>query len=368
MKLFYRSMSQVFFGVVLPLLFSQAVLAQGCILTRNMSPVLGAQISPYLQKGESQLSANYRQFTADTQYQGTELSQPVSRLGTQVISKMRYMELSGVYALTQQWNLEVGIPYVLKASSNRALPSSAAGSPRYTQSTSGLGDLTVGARHWFMDCAANPDRNFALGLGVKAPTGEKNSTDLFPNAAGQDFRERGVDQSILLGDGGWGFNLNAIGFMQFGDYMVFANGVYLFNPSGQNDVLSPPSMLNPAGPTAVDQRFRYNSISDSYLVRVGVGRGIPFVPGLAFSVAGRIEGVPVTDVLGDTEGFRRPGYYVTIEPGVNFSLGRAIYNLSVPIRVDQNVKKDSYGIKRDSTFADRMWLMSVAYRFGGAEQ
>ncbi|HLD64118.1 MAG TPA: hypothetical protein VI913_04470, partial [Candidatus Peribacteraceae bacterium] len=64
-----------------------------------MSPVLGAQISPYLQKGEWQLGASYRQFTADTQYQRTGFSEPVSSLRTNVISKMRYTDFDGSYGL-----------------------------------------------------------------------------------------------------------------------------------------------------------------------------------------------------------------------------------------------------------------------------
>ena len=42
--------------LALAVLLPQHSFAQGCILTRNMSPVLGAQLSPYLQKGEMQIS------------------------------------------------------------------------------------------------------------------------------------------------------------------------------------------------------------------------------------------------------------------------------------------------------------------------
>ncbi|HWP83886.1 MAG TPA: hypothetical protein VNN17_01740 [Terriglobia bacterium] len=339
--------------------------AQGCILTRNTSPVLGAQISPYLQKGEWQVGANYRQFTADTQYQRTGLSEPVTSLRTNVISKMRYIDFSGTYGLTPQWNLTFDVPFMF-ASSNRALPSNVAGSTRYVQSSTGFGDVLVGARYWFLDCDSNPDRNISLGFGLKTPTGDSEVHDLFPNAQGLDVRERVVDQSIQLGDGGWGFYLASEIFWQIQKFTVFGSGIYVFNPRTQNDTFSPPAMLNPVGPSAVDSRFRYNTVSDSYLLRGGVG--FPFPGGIpaALSAAMRIEGVPVHDVFGATGGFRRPGYYLTFEPGINYSQGKTTIALSTPLRLHQNVKDDQYGIRRDSTFADHMILMSITYRFGGA--
>jgi hypothetical protein len=350
--------------VISEILIPGTVFAQGCILTRNMSPVLGAQLSPYLQKGEWQIGASYRQFTADTQYQRTALSEPVTGLRTNVISKMRYAEYSGTYAVTPQWNLSVTVPLVILATSNRALPSTIAGSTRFTQSTTGFGDITIGARHWFRDCGSNPDRNISLGFAVKTPSGNSNAQDLFPNAQGLDLRQRVVDQSIQLGDGGWGFLISTEAFRQVGKLTLFGSAVYLFNPRTRNDSLSPRAMLAPAGPAAIDPKERYNTVSDSYLVRGGAGLPLPRLKATALSVAGRVEGVPVNDILGATNGFRRPGYYLTIEPGINYTNGKTTMALSVPLRVHQNVK-DSLGIRRDSTFADHMLLMSVTYRFGG---
>lgn len=168
-----------------------------------MAPGLGAQGSPYLQKGELELGVGYRQFTADTQYQRTDLSQPVTNLRTNVISKMRFADVLGSYGLTQQWNLTAEIPFIY-ASSNRALPATVATSTRFIQSSTGFGDLTAGARYWLLDCPRNPDRNISIGFGMKVPTGNSEVRDLFPNAQGLDVRNRVVDQSIQLGDGGRG--------------------------------------------------------------------------------------------------------------------------------------------------------------------
>ncbi len=342
----------------------QDAAAQGCLLTRNMAPVLGAQLSPYLQPGEWQVGANYRQFTADHQYQGTELNPAVTRLGTQVISKMQYMDVNATYAVSTQLSVVAGAPIIVNASSNRALPATVAGSPRFAHTTRGLGDMTVGGRYWFMDCDSNPAQNFAFGVGVKMPTGNSTATDMFPNGLGQDVRERPVDQSIQLGDSGWGFNVTAEGFKQFGYVSAFASGVYLFNPKDQNDTLSPPALLNPVGPTAVAEVQRFNTVSDSYLARAGVGVAVPKLTGLSATLAARIEGVPVKDLIGETAGFRRPGNFVTVEPGLIFGYGPTMVFLNVPIRVSQNVKP-SLGFARDSTFADHMVLAGTTIRFGG---
>ena len=326
--------------------------------------MLGAQSSPCLETGEFQLIASYRQFTADEQYRdGSGLNPAVTSLGTQVISKMRFMEMGGIYALNRQLNLTVGIPYMLKGSSNRALPATVAGSPRYEHTASGVGDITLGARYWLFSCEDSPDQNIALGLSLKMPTGESKIQDLFPNGAGQDIRYRDVDQSIQPGDDGWGFIASFQAYKAAGDFTLFASGAYLFNPRGQNDTLSAPAFLNPVGPQVVPDNIRFNTVADSYIARAGVGYPIYAIPGLSISLAGRIDGSPSSDVLGDTIGFRRPGYFVTIEPGLNYSTEKATFALSFPTRVHQYVQ-DSLGAPRDSTFADYLIEFSVSYRFG----
>jgi len=56
------------------------------------------------------------------------------------------------------------------------------------------------------------------------------------------------------------------------------------------------------------------SIADSYLARLGVEYRPPAAHGMNFSLGARLEGVPVRDLVGTSEGFRRPGYIVSAEP------------------------------------------------------
>lgn len=326
--------------------------------------MLGAQTSPCLEEGEYQLFVSYRQFKADTQYRdGSGYSEPVTSLGTQVISKMKFMELGAIYAWNERLNLTLGIPYILKGSSNRALPSSVAGSPRFTHTTTGIGDVQVGGRYWLFDCDDSPDQNVSFGLSLKMPTGSSRKQDLFPNGAGTDIRLRDVDQSIQPGDDGWGFSISLEAYKALGNFTLFGSGSYLFNPKGHNNTFSAPAFLNPVAPNRVPEEIRYNSVADSYIARAGVGYPFSALPGLSVTLAMRIDGSRSDDVFGDTTGFRRPGYFVTIEPGLNYSTNRAIFALAFPTRIHQYVE-DSLGSPRDSTFADYLVEFNVSYRFG----
>ena len=347
-------------GMLLPM----HAFGQGCILTRSTAPVLGSQSSPTLEAGNYELGLNFRHFKADEQYSGgSGLNPVVMNTHTQVISEMYYSELSALYAWSQQLHLTANIPIILDASSNRALPAGVVGSPRFEQSSSGVGDITFGARYWLFNFQETTDKNIGLGFSLKAPTGDSMATDQFPNAAGNNITTRVVDQSIQPGDGGWGFIISFEAFKAIGDFTLFASGSYLFNPDDQNDTYSPRSMLSAAGPSAIPANVRYNTISDSYIARAGAAYPIAAIPGLSVSLAARIVGVPHSDAFGDSIGFRRPGYYVTLDPGLLYTRGKATFSVTVPTRVHQYVGFQ-YGVARDSTYADYLVEFSASYRFG----
>ena len=58
-----------------------------------------------------------------------------------------------------------------------------------------------------------------------------------------------------------------------------------------------------------------------YVARVGVG--VPVWKNIGVSVAYRVEGVPRYDLLGRSDGFRRPGREMYLEPGITFTAGRS---------------------------------------------
>jgi hypothetical protein len=110
-----------------------------------------------------------------------------------------------------------------------------------------------------------------------------------------------VDQSIQLGDGGTGVVLDMQAFKRVWQTTPYASGVYLINPRNTHGVRTGRGRASEA----------IMSVAGQYLARAIVVVPVRKVQGLAFSFGPRIEGVPVRDILGKSEGFRRPGYAIS---------------------------------------------------------
>jgi hypothetical protein len=84
-------------------------------------------------------------------------------------------------------------------------------------------------------------------------------------------------------------------------------------------------------------------------------------------LGGRIDGLPVHDVIGGDKGFRRPGYSVYLEPGLNWVHGDWTAALAGPLAFYHNrppsVPERQAGINRGGGFADFLILFSVSKRF-----
>jgi hypothetical protein len=105
-------------------------------------------------------------------------------------------------------------------------------------------------------------------------------------------------------------------------------------------------------------------VPDQYLARAGVAVPIKKLKGVSILLGARIEGVPVEDLFGDSNGFRRPGYAIFIEPGAVYSWGKNTISLTVPVATQRNRPKDFAQVEGDATFADYMVLVSYSRRFG----
>ena len=51
-----------------------------------------------------------------------------------------------------------------------------------------------------------------------------------------------------------------------------------------------------------------------------------------------MEGVPVRDAFGSSNGFRRPGYEISVEPRLMWSHRRYALNVSGPMAIERNRK------------------------------
>lgn len=111
------------------------------------------------------------------------------------------------------------------------------------------------------------------------------------------------------------------------------------------------------------------SVADQYLARAGVV--VPVAPsrGVSASFGARLEGIPVRDAFGKSDGFRRPDYALSLEPGVNWyrSRGREVWSLSVAIPVERNRRQNVSDIRDnrhgDAAFADYVLVLGYGRRF-----
>lgn len=107
------------------------------------------------------------------------------------------------------------------------------------------------------------------------------------------------------------------------------------------------------------------SIAEQYIVR----RGIAWYPGIGWglSLGGRGEDVPVYDLLGSSRGGRRPGYAISVEPGVTWTKGAHAISMRVSYALERARLKsapdrdnDRWG---DAAFADYLLLAGYIRRF-----
>ena len=198
---------------------------------------------------------------------------------------------------------------------------------RHEVSARGIGDINAIANVWLWDPDGVPDGNVSLGIGVKAPSGDDRVEDDFFAADGSVSR-RVVDQSIQLGDGGWGFIGQAQGYRRLATRLNgYVFGSYLVAPKKKTSVPSPL-----AGVAL--------SVPDVFSVRSGVAFALVPSHGLSTNVGLRVDGIPLRDVIGGgDDGFRRPGYTLFLDPGVAMLIGRHAVTLNVPIRLRQDFSR-----------------------------
>jgi hypothetical protein len=109
------------------------------------------------------------------------------------------------------------------------------------------------------------------------------------------------------------------------------------------------------------------SVSDQYLARLGFSRPVPHTRRFAYTLGWRDEGVPVRDLIGKSNGFRRPGYAMSVEPGIEYFRAKDTWSVTVPVAVRRNRKKSvpdiADGKWGDAAFADYLITIGYTHRF-----
>jgi hypothetical protein len=332
--------------VIAIVLFAPGARAQGCVCQKQGSPVFGG-LETYLRPGELQLTFGYRGYESTEHFQGRNPFPELDPNGP--LNKQHAATGELTFGLTPRWNLSLSAPWYNNGFAvRRAGPAS---TTPYFQDTpvSGLGDIGVRARYWLFS-TDNPVTNIGVSAGVKFPNGSAN------RAGTVGGRAVPADVSIQLGDKAWGVTTGVSAFYDFSRLSLYGTGNYLFIPRNTTGVPTFfGSLTNPNNSTL-------NSAADQFSSQIGgayvVGRGWP-VPSIAY----RVEGVPVNDAFGKSDGFRRPGTIGFIEPGINMQLRGHLLSFSVAVRQYVNIKDSPASTRReDATVPKYMFFAAYSRR------
>lgn len=337
------------------LLSLQPARGQGCIVARSSSQVSGPESGGgYLSTGQWDFSVGYRHQFSFRHFVGDVEQKQRIQQGTQVMNKINLVNFNLTYQATPRFSFTVNAPLLLASRRSNNSP--------YTTAAQGVGDISVGVQGWVWDPRENSRGNVAFGFGVSLPSGRDNVVNSVDSFNGKGPQNVVLDYSIQPGSGGYGLTFQWQSFKNLGGTaQVFFNGSYIATPQNTTGVLRTSTSANPL--------TMYASISDQYLLEAGIAKPISQVRGLTLTFGPRWEGVPAKDLIGDSLGFRRPGYAVSLAPGFQYVRGRNLLTASVGKAIlrdrTRSVPDRIAGGHGDAAFADYVWLGSYSYRFGG---
>ena len=343
------------------LLISHISLGQGCVAIRQFSGIGNAVgQGNFLTKGDWNISTNYRYFRSFRHFRGTHEEPERVENGTEVINWSHGLDINISYSFSDRIYGIVSLPL---AFNERSSLYEHGRTSRHSSYSGGFADMRIGAGYWLFSSEKAKKGNMALGLGLKLPTGDYSAESTFYNVGREGASEvRPVDQSIQLGDGGTGLIMDMQGIWNLkGTTFLYYDGFYLFNPRNTNGTETNRSRLNES----------IMSVPDQFALRSGVFHSFQKIHGLGLSLGGRIEGVPVRDLVGESDGFRRPGYVISVEPGISYMKGNVTGTLNVPIALIRNRTQSLTDIENstpekpvqgDAAFADYLINVGIAWR------
>lgn len=310
----------------------------------------GARDLQILEPGTWSFSASFRYYKSGDTYVGSK------QVGKNfAIGEYPSLNLSGTYSFNDRWNLSVALPFV----NPRDEYPHDDGVRRTSGPGLSIGDLRVSGSYWVFDPTEPRRGNVVVALGVKAPTGDYGVRDTYYTLDGPV--EVDADLAVQPGDGGWGVILATQGFRTVARRTyVYGDGFYLLNPRDTTGTVNP-FFLSPEGePTPL-------SVPDYYQARAGFGYMAWPQQGISLSLGLRLDGIPTEDLVGDSNGFRRPGYNLAVDPGITINWGGNVFSLFVPFSVarsqKQSLPEKELGLHFGGSMAAEAFLLYYTKRF-----
>ena len=345
--------------------------AQGCVVAHSVGGVGGPDDQGgYLTAGHFQFNLDYRHLYSFRHFVGSVEQTYRTEGKSNVRNRVNLVDATVTYQITPRFSVEGTVP--VEWASRRyyiGIDTLSPTSPGVNLigdfGLSGVGDVSLMGQGWVWDPKSNPSHNLQISLGVQMPTGRDNIQNNFAAIAGAAPTNNTADYSIQPGIGVWAIPVAVSSFQTLShNTQVYFNGSYLVTPAGTNGVAN----VSPLGTPEPTQDAKI-SAADEYLMQLGVAYSVERVKGLTVTGGLRKEGVPAHDLVGNDLGFRRPGYAVSLEPGVIYSMkggkdlitaniDRALYRNRIASVPDMQLH--THG---DAAFADWLWLASFQHRF-----
>jgi hypothetical protein len=312
------------------------------------------------------ISVGYRYQHSFRHFVGTTEQTQRAANHTQVVNYLNLFDVSLNYNFSPRWSMTLSMP-IMNATRTYdhqlfetyfKIPNA----PDQVTHANGIGDIGVSAQFWVLRPPTENGHNLAFSFGGVFPTGPSDVRDTVNTVNGP--QRVYVDQSIQLGSGGYGITLGTEAYQRMGRFILYGSGTYLLTPQEENG--TPNASL--AGVTLPSNPLTSKmSIPDQYLADGGVSYPVPKIRGLAAKFGVRYEGVKVRDILGGSLGFRRPGYALSVEPGVQYQRRKTTWSLNIPVAVQRNRKRSVpdliQGKAGDAAFADYLILVGYARSF-----
>ncbi|MBC7949945.1 MAG: hypothetical protein H7Y42_18820 [Chitinophagaceae bacterium] len=339
---------------------SQPSFGQGCVAIKGTAGICSR---PSDAKGW-EMNLNNRYFKSYKHFVGTEEQHHRIKEKSNVINYAYELDVTATRTFNSRWSASVTLPIM---AFGRTSLYEHDGQTRHATHSFGIGDVRFSAYRWMFDPKTAHKGNVQLGIGIKLPTGAYNYTDYFYKKADSSVLGA-VDQSIQPGDGGTGLTFELNSFYNFTHKLgVYGSFFYLVNPREVNGTSTTRGGV--ASATAKKYNTDVMSVPDLFMTRVGVSY---MVNKLTFSGGVRVEGLPSSDLIGGSRGFRRPGYIISAEPSVTLVTKQASFNLSVPFALKRNRTQSDSDKRRtadtgvhaqgDAAFADYLVSAGVTFR------
>ena len=333
----------------------------------RLTSSLGVQGNSFLQAHQWEVTADYRWlhsrdgdfFVGAARTPAPPALQPPGGQGIRI--DVHTVTLGVTYAVTDRFRVNLAAPF-----QTGTVSFIQGDGLRHPQRVTGLGDMSITGSAWLFNPRSSPAGNVMLGLGLKMPTGSHLASDEFFTPTGPEPRV--ADPSIQTGDGGWGVILQLQGFQLVAPRTLgYLSASYLLNPRVRTEATIGQRIGLPNDPKSGAVPYHL-SVPDAYSIRTGVSFAVAPQWGLSASLGGRLDGVPVEDLVnGGDENFRRPGYSVFVDPGIDLSLGANTFTVNIPVRAYADRRANVYdrlvNIQGGGNLAKWQVLAGYTHRF-----